>query len=236
MRKGGSEIENVEITIKLQLPNEKNVLPFLARGEETFDDLVGRICEEQHLELPEKALVLIADGVKPGSVDNKYAPGGLLDGREMVSKRRDILAQSRVKLVLRDSVTAVYSSTGGKPRVVRPAKVVSRATENADAPEIVPSPTEVKRTIEAPTKPAPQPVKKSAAGAEPKQQVKAEGAKQQTRESEVVEFMPVTVRFPASYPMDVQTVDLPLHYVVEDAIKYMLDVALVSDEKVLFES
>jgi hypothetical protein len=65
MRKGNnSEIETSEVTIKLQLPNEKNVLPFLARGEETFDELVARIREEQHLDLPEKALVLIADGVK----------------------------------------------------------------------------------------------------------------------------------------------------------------------------
>ena len=45
------------------------------------------------------------------------------------------------------------------------------------------------------------------------------------------EFMPVEVRFPASYPMNVQTVDLPLHLTAGEAIAYLLQVALVSDER-----
>lgn len=46
------------------------------------------------------------------------------------------------------------------------------------------------------------------------------------------DFMAVVVKFPPSYPMDVQTMDLPLHYRVGQTIRYMLDVALVSEERV----
>lgn len=46
------------------------------------------------------------------------------------------------------------------------------------------------------------------------------------------EFLSVVIKFPPSYPMDVQTVELPLHQSVEQVTRYILDVALVSEEKV----
>jgi hypothetical protein len=154
----------------------------------------------------------------------------------MVRKRRDLLAASRVKLVVRDSVTAVYG--GAKPSVLRPAKVTSKVENLADGPEIVPSPTEKKKRLTAPKTAAPQaPPKREKSKVEEEEPAVAVSPRQnEERDDGPAEFMPVTVRFPASYPMDVQTVDLPLHFSVEDGIKYMLDVALVSDEKVIGEN
>ncbi len=136
-RNTGSEISSeFEVTVKLQLPNERGVLPFLARGTETFDEVLTRIREEHQLDTPEGALVLVADGVKPGSADNKYAPGGLLDAKDTVDSRRDVLAGSRVKVVVRDAVTAVYGG-GSRPRVVRPLYSEASKPAETKGPEIV---------------------------------------------------------------------------------------------------
>ena len=82
----------MECTIKLQLPGEAHVLPFIARLTETFADLSSRICDEHQIDADPRAVFLYADSVKPGTPENRTCPGGLLDPSEMVERRRDILA------------------------------------------------------------------------------------------------------------------------------------------------
>ena len=90
----------MDCTIKLQLPGEKNVLPFIARVSETFADLSARICEEYSVDAADpRAVSLYADAVQPGTRENRLCPGGLLNPSDMVDRRREILAQVRARLL-----------------------------------------------------------------------------------------------------------------------------------------
>ena len=85
----------MDCTIKLQLPGESGVLPFIARVTETFGDLAARICEEHQVDADARAVHLCVDGVRPGTREHRACPGGWLDPSDMVDRRRDIITQVR---------------------------------------------------------------------------------------------------------------------------------------------
>lgn len=195
--------------LQLLLPGELTPIPFKVLVTERFRDICARIKEEFELPSDRDSLYLIADGIRPGSASLRCCPGGMLDPDDTVKRRLDLLkAAAQVRVVPRDIITAVYSEQG-PPKKIRYKPTSDRAKGSAKPPS---NSRAVASAVESSTAPSAMTGGEEALGP--------------------AEFMAVVVKFPASYPMDVQTMDLPLHYSIGRTIRYMLDVALISEERV----